>query len=893
MTAATGTSGTEVTAVGSDVTAGSAARGVVWQSASYLLGKAFFLVFTVVLARLLSPQQIGLVALAQLLVTYLEVVADLGVGHGLVFHGRSRRRTDQAFALSLLNSAVLGGLIFTAAPAVAAFFDEDALVPLVRILALAFVAGGLAQVPDGILRRDLRFSRRLLTELARTIGQGVVSVALALAGFGAASIAWGYVAGQVARAATGWVLAGHRPGRGWWRLDGEETRRLVAFGSAASGASLLLTLVHDVDYLIVGRTLGATAAGYYSIAFRIPQTAVVSLYWAVASVTFPVFSRIRTDARRVRRAYLSWVRLQALYGMPAGALVAVTAPALIHTLLGPRWAPATPALQALGWYAAVRSLSSGGFDVLKGVGRPRLALAIAGGALAVVVPVLLVASTGGIAAVGWAQVGLSAGLGLVMQAVCTRVVGVRRTEVVRAAAPGVVAAIAVAVAAGGVVTAIPGAPFVELLLAPPVALLAAAAAVRVVAPGALLDVARTILRRDDPPPPSDEFVRLGRLFLPGGTGAVVSDVPADVVAADVRDGAPLATVAGRLPRSSMRPLRRLVTAALLEQPSWRMSRRRGARVQRLEPPSWRGGRRDLLRRPLLAGAVVDLHPSAGPRLVDEVAAAAGFVVEGARLRAAGDGSLLAIGTTTDGRSTVLRVGLTGESGDPVAGIAALDRLRSEGVALIPEVVAHGRVGPASWSLESTLVGGRPTTLAHALLDQVADWAAGLPVAPTAPTSFVADIATLVDGGVEVDAAAVERTTGVIAGLPAVVLHGDLWAGNLLVEDGVLRGVVDWEHWHPAGVPGVDLLHLVAAERRVIRGDTLDDLLRAKPWTEPAAAAAVRRYFETIGVARSEEVLDAVAFAWWAHTAARELRRRRAPAAAVDGVTGAAPLPASS
>jgi hypothetical protein len=103
-------------------------------------------------------------------------------------------------------------------------------------------------------------------------------------------------------------------------------------------------------------------------------------------------------------------------------------------------------------------------------------------------------------------------------------------------------------------------------------------------------------------------------------------------------------------------------------------------------------------------------------------------------------------------------------------------------------------------------------------------------------------------------------------------HGDLWAGNLLVERGVLRGVVDWDAWHPAAVPGTDLLHLLAMQEAVRRGRSLGELWRERPWEWAAFRQLTGGYWRALGLAPNRDVREAVAWAWWANQVACSLAR---------------------
>jgi aminoglycoside phosphotransferase (APT) family kinase protein len=132
------------------------------------------------------------------------------------------------------------------------------------------------------------------------------------------------------------------------------------------------------------------------------------------------------------------------------------------------------------------------------------------------------------------------------------------------------------------------------------------------------------------------------------------------------------------------------------------------------------------------------------------------------------------------------------------------------------------------------------------------------------SALVRHLPRLADDLLELEA----RTAPVIADLPSVLRHGDLWRGNLLVDHERLIGVVDWDTWHPDGVPGTDLLHLVAFARALATRRSLAEVLSQRPWEDELFAVATRRYWTEMGFHPSRDILEAIAVASWAgHTVA--------------------------
>ena len=176
-------------------------------------------------------------------------------------------------------------------------------------------------------------------------------------------------------------------------------------------------MIFDIDYLIVGSVLGAEALGLYTLAFRLPQVVILGVFAVLSSVAFPMFSRARADPARLKRGYVTSVRLLSAYGVAAGVGLFMVAPMLVPVVFGPQWSAAVVPLEALSLYAAARSLGAGAVDVYKGTGRPEIGVAVALVRLALLVPALVLAAHhGGIDAVAWTQ----AALALASRSGCSR-----------------------------------------------------------------------------------------------------------------------------------------------------------------------------------------------------------------------------------------------------------------------------------------------------------------------------------------------------------------------------------------------------------------------------------------------------------------------------------------
>ncbi|MGH2995853.1 MAG: phosphotransferase [Gaiellaceae bacterium] len=285
--------------------------------------------------------------------------------------------------------------------------------------------------------------------------------------------------------------------------------------------------------------------------------------------------------------------------------------------------------------------------------------------------------------------------------------------------------------------------------------------------------------------------------------------------------------------------------------------------RQLESRGLRGGIRAAAR----SGALVELSslPS-GARILDRVLAGAEVTRSEHGFHAGAGGAMLIRVALPDGAEALLRVARAGAPGDPASSADILERLSGAGVPLTPRVHARGQTAGASWIIERALPGRRPARATDELARQVAALCAAFPRGDGAPTATAADLSGIADRLPD-KAGALNRLAGEHSGqvrsLPSVLRHGDLWAGNLLVDRGRLSGLVDWDATHPAAVPGADVLQLVATElrRRARRG--LGPAFLTRPWRSPMFSQATGGYWAELGLRPDDALLDVVGIAWWA------------------------------
>jgi O-antigen/teichoic acid export membrane protein len=325
-----------------------------------------------VLARLLNPEDFGLVALASVFVALLGVVTEQGFAHALVQReDLEPSHLDTAFWSSVLTGSLLAAALVVAAEPVSRLLDEPDLAAVLRVLSLAVVVTALSSTPQAILQRDLAFRSLAIRELVAALVGAIVGVGCAVSGLGVWALVAQILAQAVAGVAVLWIAVQWRPGGD---VSWDHFRELAAFGWNVVGVRFLNFVSRRGDNFLIGVALGTRALGIYAVAYRVFWILTDVIARTIATVAFPVFSRLQSETERIRRAYLLASQMSATVATPIFVGTSVLAGEIVDVLLGTKWDDAVPVLQILCLVGILHANQYFNISVLMAVGAPQLAL---------------------------------------------------------------------------------------------------------------------------------------------------------------------------------------------------------------------------------------------------------------------------------------------------------------------------------------------------------------------------------------------------------------------------------------------------------------------------------------------------------------------------------------
>jgi O-antigen/teichoic acid export membrane protein len=347
-------------------------RGIGWKLVTVVLGQGSEAVISIVLAHLLLPRDFGLAGLAIVFSGLALGFSDVGLGAAIVQRRvlSEEDRSTVFWVTALVGTALtLGGVALS--PLIAAFFSKPQVMPLFAVLSSSFLFASLGQTQRALLTREMSFRSLELRNIAATVVGAGTALAFALAGFGA----WAIIAQVVCTSAVStlmlWTVSPWRPRLLFSR---ERFRTLGSFGVKTLLMRMLVWVNSNGDNLLVGRFIGSTALGVYTIAYNVMVLPSSNITAPLRDVLYAAFARLQHDSQRLGEV---WLRVNNVAGsllVPAFFGLAAVAPDFVPAVLGPHWHAAIPVLQLLSLGGAVGSLQAFNGQVYQALGNPGLFL---------------------------------------------------------------------------------------------------------------------------------------------------------------------------------------------------------------------------------------------------------------------------------------------------------------------------------------------------------------------------------------------------------------------------------------------------------------------------------------------------------------------------------------
>lgn len=314
----------------------------IWKLSERCGSQAISFVVSIIIARLLDPQDYGIIALSMVFIMVLQVFADSGLATALI----QKKAPDQldfstVFYANMVLSLGVYGIMFLAAPYIATFYNMQDLTSLIRILSLVLIGNGLANVQQAYVSKHMIFKRFFYSTLGASISSAVVGIGLAYSGYGIWSLVAQQLVTRYASCLILWLTVPFRPllAFSWQRL-----KKLFAFGSKLLASALLDTSMQQVWQLIIGKVYSPADLAFFNQGQKFPMVIVSNINVSIDSILLPTMSSVQDNRQRIHDMTRRAIQTSIFIMAPLMMILAFSANTVVSLMLTDKWLPCVPFL---------------------------------------------------------------------------------------------------------------------------------------------------------------------------------------------------------------------------------------------------------------------------------------------------------------------------------------------------------------------------------------------------------------------------------------------------------------------------------------------------------------------------------------------------------------------
>lgn len=331
-----------------------AVKGLSWMSGYRIITRLFAYVRIALLARLLTPDQFGLFGIASLMLSLLDILTNTGTSVYLVQQKRDLKEyVDSAYAISIIRGILLSLVLFWASPLMSSYFNSPNSLSLLRLISLVPLIRGFISPSRVVFLKDLEFKKEAIFSFGVFLLDSTISVIVAFWLRSPISLVWGLIAGALLESSLSHLLISPRPKLLQYKK--EHIKEMIKMGKWTTGATIFNYFFENGDDAVVGKILGVSSLGIYQAAYKLSTLPITEITRVFNQVTFPVYTNIAGDTKRLKRAFTRITLVILLLVLPIGLILYFYAREIVLLVLGQNWLQVVPVLKLLALFGVVRS----------------------------------------------------------------------------------------------------------------------------------------------------------------------------------------------------------------------------------------------------------------------------------------------------------------------------------------------------------------------------------------------------------------------------------------------------------------------------------------------------------------------------------------------------------
>ncbi|RMH71852.1 MAG: hypothetical protein D6675_05715 [Gemmatimonadetes bacterium] len=347
---------------------------LIWAFFFTFVGRSGNFITTLVLAKLLTTDVFGIIALCMLFLEVLSLFRDAGYSQALIhWQGELKSAAGVALFIMMIIGSILFGIGYILAPFFAAFFRTPEIITAFRVLSLNLIITSAGMIPAALLEKELLFQKKVYAETIPVFVYAIVAIGLAWLGWDVWSIVYAAVIKELLQTTLLWISLTWKPVP---KFDLKLAVELFRFGKFVMGSGFTIFLFHNIDYMVIGRLLGNHALGVYTFGYRLANFPALNITSVVGKVMFPAYAQLQNDRLALLRSYLKVVLWVSILAFPLSWGLMVFGHSFLTVFYGDKWLEAVPVLQVLAFYGLFRSFGMTTGSIYMAIGKPHWLLRI-------------------------------------------------------------------------------------------------------------------------------------------------------------------------------------------------------------------------------------------------------------------------------------------------------------------------------------------------------------------------------------------------------------------------------------------------------------------------------------------------------------------------------------
>jgi lipopolysaccharide exporter len=361
-------------------------KSTVWVFGLRVTERSFYFIRLIILARILSPEDFGLLGIAMLTMLTIENFTQTGFHAALIQKQQgSEQYLNVAWTVGIIRGIVLFLILLIIAPYAALFFGVPHAKIMIQVIGCSVLLQSFTNIGVIYFQKNLEFHKQFLYQLSGTLTDFIVAISATFVLKSAWALVFGLLAGNLARLVMSYVVHSYRPRIS---IDYEKAKNLFEFGKWILGSNVIVYFLTQGDSVFVGKIMGVTMLGFYQMAYKISNAPSSEITNVISQVTFPAYATIQFDGNKLREAFLKVFNTTLVLSFPIASLIFVLSSDFTKVFMGEKWIPIIPIIQMLCILGLIGSINGTISPLLRAMGKPWI-VTIASGAQLIILFILI------------------------------------------------------------------------------------------------------------------------------------------------------------------------------------------------------------------------------------------------------------------------------------------------------------------------------------------------------------------------------------------------------------------------------------------------------------------------------------------------------------------------